>query len=86
MGNRFARASAQASEDRHDARVRHIGPPLSTLAMLAALHPHTRSSGVDYAGLFLAALASWALNCMTTLSGPCRKCRTGWATASTASG
>jgi membrane protein DedA with SNARE-associated domain len=41
--------------------VRHIGPPLSTLAMLAALHPHARSSGVDYAGLFVASLASWAL-------------------------
>jgi membrane-associated protein len=41
--------------------VRHIGPPLSTLATLAALHPHVRSSGVDYAGLFLASLASWSL-------------------------
>jgi membrane protein DedA with SNARE-associated domain len=41
--------------------VRHLGPPLSTLALLAALHPHARSSGVNYAGLYLASLASWAL-------------------------
>jgi membrane protein DedA with SNARE-associated domain len=34
---------------------------LSTLVLLAALHPHTRGSGVDYAGLFVASLASWTL-------------------------
>ncbi|HEV7585164.1 MAG TPA: hypothetical protein VGO14_05240 [Solirubrobacteraceae bacterium] len=39
--------------------MRHIGPPLSSLALLAALHPHARSSGIDYAGLFVASLASW---------------------------
>jgi len=36
-------------------------PPLSTLAALAALHPHVRGGGVDYAALFLASMASWAL-------------------------
>jgi membrane protein DedA with SNARE-associated domain len=41
--------------------VRRLGPPLSTLALLAALHPRARSSGVDYAGLFVASLASWSL-------------------------
>jgi membrane protein DedA with SNARE-associated domain len=39
--------------------VRRLGPPFSTLALLAALHPHARNSGVDYAGVFLAALATW---------------------------
>jgi membrane protein DedA with SNARE-associated domain len=33
--------------------------PLSILAAVAALHPHARSSGVDYVGVFLAAAASW---------------------------
>jgi membrane protein DedA with SNARE-associated domain len=54
-----------AEADRHDEGVRLMGPPLSTLAALAALHPHTRGSGVDYAGLFLACLASW-----TVVPGP----------------
>jgi membrane protein DedA with SNARE-associated domain len=34
--------------------------PLSTLAAIAVLHPHAHSSGVDYVGVFVAALASWA--------------------------
>jgi membrane protein DedA with SNARE-associated domain len=29
------------------------------LAVLAALHPHTRGSGVDYVGVFLASAVSW---------------------------
>lgn len=36
-----------------------MGRSLSTLALLAALHPHARAS-VDYAGVFLASVASWA--------------------------
>ncbi len=36
-----------------------VGQPLSTLAVLAALHPHTRASGVDYLGVFVAATVSW---------------------------
>src|SRR5258708_35338413 len=36
-----------------------VGHPLSTLAVLAALHPHTRASGVDYLGVFVAATVSW---------------------------
>jgi membrane protein DedA with SNARE-associated domain len=36
-----------------------VGPRLSTLAVLAALHPHTRGSGVDYVGVFLASAVSW---------------------------
>jgi membrane protein DedA with SNARE-associated domain len=39
--------------------VRLLGLPLSTLAVLAALHPHTRDPGVDYVGVFLAAGVSW---------------------------
>jgi membrane protein DedA with SNARE-associated domain len=39
----------------------HLIGSLSTLAALAALHRHAHSSGVDYVGLFLAALATWAL-------------------------
>jgi membrane-associated protein len=53
--------SARLEGDRQDEGVRLVGPPLSTLAALAALHAHVHSSGADYAGLFLAALASWAL-------------------------
>jgi membrane protein DedA with SNARE-associated domain len=34
--------------------------PLSTLSVLAALHPHARNAGVDYVGVFLASGASWA--------------------------
>jgi membrane protein DedA with SNARE-associated domain len=33
--------------------------PLSTLAVLAVLHPHIRGPGVDYIGVFLAAGVSW---------------------------
>jgi membrane protein DedA with SNARE-associated domain len=33
---------------------------LSTLASLAVLHPHARSSGFDYVGLYLASMASFA--------------------------
>jgi membrane protein DedA with SNARE-associated domain len=40
--------------------VRLVGLPLSTLAVLAVVHPHTRGSGVDYVGVFLASVASWA--------------------------
>ena len=36
-----------------------MGLPLSTLAVLAVLHPHARGSGVDYVGVFLASAASW---------------------------
>jgi membrane protein DedA with SNARE-associated domain len=36
-----------------------VGPRLSMLAVLAALHPHTRASGVDYVGVFLASAVSW---------------------------
>jgi membrane protein DedA with SNARE-associated domain len=39
--------------------VRLVGLPLSTLAVLAVLHPHARGSGVDYVGVFLASAASW---------------------------
>jgi len=41
--------------------VRFVGTSLSTLAVLAVLHPHGRASGVDYFGVFLAAAASWAV-------------------------
>jgi membrane protein DedA with SNARE-associated domain len=41
--------------------MRHAGLPLSTLAVLAALHHHHGGSGVDYVGVFLASVASWAL-------------------------
>jgi membrane protein DedA with SNARE-associated domain len=44
----------------HHAWVRLVGVPLSTLAALAVVHPHAHSSGVDYVGVFVAALASWA--------------------------
>jgi membrane protein DedA with SNARE-associated domain len=37
-----------------------LGLPLSTLAVLAVLHPHARHSGVDLVGVFLASAASWA--------------------------
>jgi membrane protein DedA with SNARE-associated domain len=43
--------------------MRFVGLPLSTLAALAVIHPHGR--GVDYVGVFLASVASWA-----TLPGP----------------
>jgi membrane protein DedA with SNARE-associated domain len=33
--------------------------PLPALAVLAAMHPHTRGSGVDYVGVFLASAVSW---------------------------
>jgi membrane protein DedA with SNARE-associated domain len=54
-------APARLETDRHDDWVRLMGPMASTVAELAALHHHARGSGVDYAGLFLASLASWAL-------------------------
>jgi membrane protein DedA with SNARE-associated domain len=41
--------------------MRLVGPPLSTFAALVALKAHAQGSGADYAGLFLATLASWAL-------------------------
>lgn len=43
--------------------MRFASLPMSTFAGLAAIHPHGR--GVDYVGLFLASVASWA-----TLPGP----------------
>jgi membrane protein DedA with SNARE-associated domain len=46
--------------DRHHDRVRLVGLPLLTLAVVAALHPHARRSGVDLVGVFLASGASWA--------------------------
>jgi len=39
--------------------LRLLGLPLSTLAVLAVLHPHARGPGVDYVGVFLAAGVSW---------------------------
>jgi len=45
--------------DRHHDGVRLLGLPLSTLAVLAVLHPHARGSGVDYVGVFLGSVASW---------------------------
>jgi membrane protein DedA with SNARE-associated domain len=59
-GSSGGEAAARLEADRHDDGVRLMAP-LSTLAALAALHPHARGSGVDYAGLFLASLASWAV-------------------------
>jgi membrane protein DedA with SNARE-associated domain len=56
---------ASLGSDRHDDGVRFVGLPLSTLAALAVIHPHTRGSGIDYVGVFLASVASWA-----TLPGP----------------
>ncbi|HWW89635.1 MAG TPA: hypothetical protein VNY35_02495 [Solirubrobacteraceae bacterium] len=41
--------------------MRRLGLPLSTLAFFAVLKPHHGGSGVDYAGLFVASGASWAL-------------------------
>jgi membrane protein DedA with SNARE-associated domain len=38
--------------------MRFVGLPMSTLAALAVIHPHGR--GVDYLGVFLASLVSWA--------------------------
>jgi membrane protein DedA with SNARE-associated domain len=52
-------SSAPREADRHHDRMRLVGLQLSTLAALAAMHPHARSSGVDYIGVFLAAGASW---------------------------
>ena len=40
--------------------MRLVGLPLSTLGVLAILHPHSRHSGVDLVGVFLASAASWA--------------------------
>ncbi|HEX3520070.1 MAG TPA: hypothetical protein VHT29_13640 [Solirubrobacteraceae bacterium] len=36
-----------------------MGVPLPALFILGVLHHHTRASGVDYVGVFLAAGASW---------------------------
>lgn len=43
----------------HHDTVPRLGP-LSLLSLLAVLHHHTHHSAVDYAGIFLAAVASWA--------------------------
>jgi membrane protein DedA with SNARE-associated domain len=40
--------------------VRLAGLPLSTVVLAAVLQHHTRGSGVEYGGLFLAVLVSWA--------------------------
>jgi membrane protein DedA with SNARE-associated domain len=40
--------------------MRTVGLRLSTLAALVVLHHHGRASGVDYAGVFLASVVSWA--------------------------
>ncbi len=40
--------------------MRLSGLRLSTLLVLAVVHHHSRASGVDYVGVFLAAGASWA--------------------------
>lgn len=40
--------------------MRFLGLPLSTLANVAVIHLHGRGPGVDYVGVFLASLASWA--------------------------
>jgi membrane protein DedA with SNARE-associated domain len=52
--------AACGAADRHHDGVRLVGVPLSTLAAVAVLHPHARASGVDYLGVFLAAVVSWA--------------------------
>jgi membrane protein DedA with SNARE-associated domain len=46
--------------DRHDEGVRFLTLPFSTLAAVAAIHVHARGPGVDYLGVFLAAVVSWA--------------------------
>ena len=51
---------APRTADRHHYSVRSAGLPLPTLAVLAVVHHHGRASGVDYAGVFLAAALSWA--------------------------
>jgi membrane protein DedA with SNARE-associated domain len=51
---------ARIEADRHHDRVRSMGLPLVTLAVVGALHPHARRSGVDLVGVFLASGASWA--------------------------
>jgi membrane protein DedA with SNARE-associated domain len=53
------RTSRRWKRDRHHDGVR-LRLPLSTLAVLAALHPHVRHSGVDLVGVFLASGVSWA--------------------------
>jgi membrane protein DedA with SNARE-associated domain len=53
-------SSAPREADRHHDGVRLVGLQLSTLTALATMHPHARSSGVDYIGVFLASMASSA--------------------------
>jgi membrane protein DedA with SNARE-associated domain len=52
---------APIEADRHHDRVRSMGLPVVTLAVVAALHPHARHSGGDLVALFLASVASWAV-------------------------
>src|SRR2546427_12934396 len=51
---------APLEADRHDDGMRGMGLPLLTLAAVGVLHPHTRGTGVDYVGVFVASVASWA--------------------------
>jgi membrane protein DedA with SNARE-associated domain len=53
-------SSTTPEADCHYYWVRLVGLPLSTLAVLSVLHPHSRGSGIDYAGVFLASAASWS--------------------------
>src|SRR6202040_2970806 len=46
--------------DRHHDGVRLLGLPPSIVTVLAAVHPHTRGSGVDYVGVLVASAVSWA--------------------------
>lgn len=50
------------AQTRQDAWVRLLAQPLSALAgpaLLTVLHPHIPGPGVDYVGVFLAAVVSW---------------------------
>lgn len=51
-------APPQAAARQHEG-VRLLGLPLSMVAVVAVVHHHTRASGVDYVGVFLAAGVSW---------------------------
>jgi membrane protein DedA with SNARE-associated domain len=57
------RLATSLAADRHDGGMRFVGLPLSTLAAVAVIHPHGR--GIDYIGVFVASVVSWA-----TLPGP----------------
>lgn len=57
-GFRALQPLAASSTSHHDT-VPRLGP-LSLLALLAVLHHHAHDSAIDYAVIFLAAVASWA--------------------------